>query len=111
MDAQAPAMQQDTADLPKGVLALTVTSVTHYTDRLFHFATTRPPSFRFRSGEFVMIGLPGGDKPIYRAYSVASPSWGEELEFFSSYLRILGIYKASPMRAEIARKMQSGQGA
>jgi ferredoxin/flavodoxin---NADP+ reductase len=30
----------------------------------------------------VMIGLPG-PKPIWRAYSIASPSWDEELEFFS----------------------------
>lgn len=29
----------------------------------------------------------------------------EELEFFTSYLRILGVYKASPFRAEIARRM------
>ncbi|MCB0220620.1 MAG: prephenate dehydratase [Alphaproteobacteria bacterium] len=29
----------------------------------------------------------------------------EELEFFSSYLRILGTYRASPFRAEIARRM------
>jgi ferredoxin--NADP+ reductase len=59
--------------------------VKHWTDRLFSFAITRPESFRFRSGEFVMIGLPGvdGAKPILRAYSVASPSWAEELEFFS----------------------------
>lgn len=28
----------------------------------------------------------------------------EELEFFTSYLRILGVYKASPYRAEIARR-------
>jgi prephenate dehydratase len=28
----------------------------------------------------------------------------EELEFFTSYLRILGVYKASPLRAEIARR-------
>ena len=33
----------------------------------------------------------------------------EELEFFSSYLRILGVYRSSPMRAEIARRMQPGQ--
>ena len=33
----------------------------------------------------------------------------EELEFFSSYLRILGIYKASSVRAEIARRMQPSQ--
>jgi prephenate dehydratase len=31
----------------------------------------------------------------------------EELEFFTSYLRVLGVYKASPYRAEIARKMQA----
>jgi len=30
----------------------------------------------------------------------------EELEFFTSYLRVLGIYKASPHRAEIARRME-----
>src|SRR5690606_15931828 len=42
-----------------------------------------PRSFRFRSGEFVMIGLPNAEKPIFRAYSIASPAWDEELEFFS----------------------------
>jgi prephenate dehydratase len=30
----------------------------------------------------------------------------EELEFFTSYLRVLGIYKASPYRQEIARRTQ-----
>jgi ferredoxin--NADP+ reductase len=57
--------------------------VKHYTDRLFSFRITRPQSLRFRSGEFVMIGLPNAEKPVYRAYSVASPAWDEELEFFS----------------------------
>ncbi len=68
----------------------TVLWVRHWTDTLFSFAITRPPSFRFRSGEFVMIGLPGeandhGErgKPILRAYSVASPHFAEELEFYS----------------------------
>jgi len=61
----------------------TVQSVRHYTDRLFAFRVTRPQSFRFRSGEFVMLGLPVDGKPLLRAYSVASPSWDEELEFFS----------------------------
>lgn len=62
----------------------TVLSVHHYTDRLFKFRITRPSTFRFRSGEFVMIGLPGETgKPVMRAYSVASPAWDEELEFFS----------------------------
>lgn len=69
--------------VPAGVYAEKVTSIQHYTDRLFKFRTTRPDSLRFRSGEFVMIGLPNAEKPVYRAYSVASPSWDEELEFFS----------------------------
>lgn len=61
-----------------------VLSVTHWTDTLFSFRMTRPSSFRFRSGEFVMIGLATeSGKPIMRAYSMASPSWDEELEFFS----------------------------
>jgi ferredoxin--NADP+ reductase len=57
----------------------------HWTDQYFSFRVTRPLSFRFRSGEFVMIGLPGvdGGKPILRAYSIASPAYADELEFFS----------------------------
>jgi ferredoxin--NADP+ reductase len=70
--------------------AQTVTEVKHYTDRLFSFRCTRPTTLRFRSGEFVMIGLMGDpdpktgkQKPLLRAYSIASPSWDEELEFYS----------------------------
>lgn len=59
----------------------------HWTDRLFSFAIARPDSFRFRAGEFVMIGLPppAGEagKPVVRAYSIASAAWADELEFFS----------------------------
>jgi ferredoxin--NADP+ reductase len=63
----------------------TVLWVRHWTDQLFSFGLTRNEALRFRSGEFLMIGLPGADgaKPIVRAYSVASPTWAEELEFFS----------------------------
>jgi len=64
--------------------AQTVTEVRHWTDRLFSFRVTRPRSLRFRSGEFVMIGLMGDNgRPLLRAYSIASPSWDEELEFYS----------------------------
>ena len=69
--------------IPAGVFVQTVTSVEHFTDRLFKFRITRPDSFRFRSGEFVMIGLPNAEKPVFRAYSIASPSWDEEIEFYS----------------------------
>ena len=59
-----------------------------WTDRLFSFAVERPEDFRFRSGEFVMIGLPDpeGGKPTLRAYSIASPAWAEELEFYSIHV-------------------------
>ena len=67
--------------------AQTVTEVRHWTDRLFSFRCTRPQSLRFRSGEFVMIGLMDESgpkpKPILRAYSIASPNWDDELEFYS----------------------------
>jgi ferredoxin--NADP+ reductase len=70
--------------------AQTVTEVKHWTDRLFSFRVTRPQTLRFRSGEFVMIGLMGDpdpktgkQKPLLRAYSIASPAWDEELEFYS----------------------------
>jgi ferredoxin--NADP+ reductase len=62
----------------------TVLWVKHWTDTYFSFAITRPSTFRFRSGEFVMIGLPTETgKPVLRAYSIASPAWSDELEFFS----------------------------
>ena len=67
----------------QGLFEEKVIEVQHYTDRLFRFRITRPQSFRFRSGEFVMVGLEGEAKPLLRAYSVASPSWDESLEFYS----------------------------
>ena len=60
-----------------------VLSVTHWTDNLFSFQIERPKDFKFKSGEFVMIGLPDSEKPILRAYSICSPSWDEKLEFYS----------------------------
>jgi ferredoxin--NADP+ reductase len=55
----------------------------HWTDKLFSFRTTRDPGFRFQSGQFVMVGLMVEGKPLVRAYSIASPSWHDELEFYS----------------------------
>jgi ferredoxin/flavodoxin---NADP+ reductase len=60
-----------------------VLSVHHWTDTLFSFTTTRDPSFRFRNGEFTMIGLKVGDRPLLRAYSLASANYEDRLEFFS----------------------------
>ena len=90
MTEQKPVDQTTATKAPTLPDAQTVTEVEHYTDRLFSFRTTRPQSLRFRSGEFVMIGLMGDpdpktgkQKPLLRAYSIASPSWDDELEFYS----------------------------
>lgn len=60
-----------------------VLEVHHWTDKLFSFKTTRDPSFRFESGQFVMIGLVVDGKPIMRAYSIVSSIYDEHLEFLS----------------------------
>jgi ferredoxin--NADP+ reductase len=60
-----------------------VLSVQHWNDRLFSFTTTRDPGFRFRNGQFVMVGLEIDGKPLLRAYSIASANYEETLEFFS----------------------------
>ena len=60
-----------------------VLSVHHWTESLFSFRTTRDPAFRFRNGEFTMIGLEVEGRPLLRAYSVVSANYEEELEFFS----------------------------
>jgi len=60
-----------------------VTHVHHWTDELFTLRTTRDPALRFASGQFVMLGLMEAGKPLVRAYSVVSPAWADELEFFS----------------------------
>ena len=67
----------------------TVQSVNHWTDKTFSFKIDRPNGFRFRNGEFVMIGLDHWseklqrNKPIMRAYSIASANYEEHLEFYS----------------------------
>lgn len=60
-----------------------VTDVHHWNDSLFSFRTTRDPGFKFKNGHFVMIGLEQENRPLLRAYSIASANYEEELEFFS----------------------------
>ncbi len=90
MTEQTPVNEIAAKPVPTLPDAQTVTAVKHWTDRLFSFRVTRPASLRFRSGEFVMIGLMGDpdpktgkQKPLLRAYSIASPAWDDELEFYS----------------------------
>ena len=61
----------------------TVTAVHRWSDRTFSFTTTRPDSFDFKNGEFVMLGLRPDGKLIPRAYSIVSTNQDEHLEFLS----------------------------
>ena len=60
-----------------------VISVHHWTNKTFSFKTTRNQTFRFKNGEFAMIGLRIDNKPLLRAYSVASANHENFLEFLS----------------------------
>ena len=57
--------------------------VRHCTARLFSLVASHDPAFRFRNGEFTMIGLRMEQTPLLRAYSVASANYAPHLEFFS----------------------------
>jgi ferredoxin/flavodoxin---NADP+ reductase len=81
--AQKPAARTRAANPGKGIHCEIVLSVTHWTDRLFSFTTTRDAGFRFRSGQFTMIGLEVDGRPLMRAYSIASADYDDRLEFFS----------------------------
>ncbi len=84
MNIQTPPTPDNAARVTLLPDAQTVLSVTHWNERLFSFRVRRPQSLRFRSGEFLMIGLPDArGKPLLRAYSIASPNWDDALEFFS----------------------------
>jgi ferredoxin--NADP+ reductase len=60
-----------------------VLSVKHWSDSVFSFATTRGDGLRFENGHFVMVGMIVDDKPLMRAYSIASANHEEFLEFLS----------------------------
>jgi ferredoxin--NADP+ reductase len=60
-----------------------VLSVHHWTDTQFTFTTTRDCGLRFENGQFVMVGLKVDDRPLLRAYSIASANHEEHLEFLS----------------------------
>ncbi|HYL71595.1 MAG TPA: ferredoxin--NADP reductase [Candidatus Dormibacteraeota bacterium] len=60
-----------------------VLSVRHWTDTQFSFTTTRDRGLRFENGQFVMVGLPLGERPLLRAYSIASANHEDTLDFLS----------------------------
>lgn len=61
----------------------TVLSVKHWNDDLFTFTTTRDPGYRFKNGQFAMVGLEVDSRPLVRAFSMASANYDDTLEFFS----------------------------
>jgi ferredoxin--NADP+ reductase len=60
-----------------------VLAVRHWTDTQFTFSTTRDRALRFENGQFVMLGLKMNDRPLLRAYSIASANYEEQLDFLS----------------------------
>lgn len=68
----------------------TITSITTWVPgKLFSFTCTRPAAFRFTAGQFARLGvenrqaLAGESDVIWRAYSMVSGPYDEQLEFFS----------------------------
>ncbi|MBV2234175.1 MAG: ferredoxin--NADP reductase [Sterolibacterium sp.] len=65
-----------------------ILGIKRWAPQLFSLRTTRHPGFRFVPGQFARLGLPlRRDEPdgevVWRAYSMASASYDEHLEFFS----------------------------
>lgn len=81
--ADTTAVSTEAPKLPGNVTEQTVLAVHHWTDRLFSLTLTRDPGFRFENGQFAMIGLMVGGRPLLRAYSMASPNHADTLEFLS----------------------------
>jgi ferredoxin/flavodoxin---NADP+ reductase len=55
-----------------------------WSPRLLSFRLAREPGFRFVPGQFARLGLiQANGVPVWRAYSMASASWADYLEFYS----------------------------
>lgn len=76
-------LPDETSRMSSAFATETVLSVHHWNDTLFSFTTTRDPGLRFKTGQFVMIGLEVDGKPLMRAYSIVSAHYEEHLEFYS----------------------------
>lgn len=68
----------------------TITSVTTWVPgKLFSFTCTRPAAYKFTAGQFARLGvenqkkIPSEPEIIWRAYSMVSGPYDEQLEFFS----------------------------
>ena len=83
----------------------TVTWVHHWTDKTFSFKTTRSQTFRFNNGEFAMIGLMVDDKPLLRAYSIASANYEDELLVIDPFNGEAYKFKSPEIRDDLKRNV------
>ena len=74
----------------------TVLWVKHHTDKLMTFAITRPEAYRFAAGQFSRLGFHDGEGFIWRAYSVVSAEYADDLEYFAV------LIQGGPMSAKLA---------
>jgi hypothetical protein len=86
-DAEALVIERPAAQPPMTdkYTTETITQLRPWTESLFSFRTTRDRGYRFTPGQFARIGVrdPQTGETIWRAYSIASASYDEHLEFFS----------------------------
>lgn len=74
----------------------TVLWVKHHTDKLMTFAITRPEAYRFSAGQFSRLGFRDGEGFLWRAYSVVSAEYADDLEYFAV------LIPGGPMSAKLA---------
>ena len=60
-----------------------VLHVRHWTETQFSLMTTRPDGLRFENGQFLMLGIVVDERPLLRAYSIASANHEDHLHFLS----------------------------
>lgn len=75
--------------------------VKRHSEKLLTFALTRPESFRFAAGQFARLGAAEGAGFVWRAYSVVSAEYADDLVFFAV------LIPAGPMSAHL-EKLQAG---
>ncbi len=65
--------------------AQTITWIAPWTPKLFSFRLTRPAGYRFVAGQWARLGVikAGQTAPVWRAYSIASATYDNYLEFYS----------------------------
>lgn len=63
--------------------ALTIRDIRWWSPTLFSLTLERPEAFRFLSGQFARLGLPVDGEWVWRAYSICSSVYDEQLEFLS----------------------------